>query len=318
MSQPTASAVHVNRPLSNVSVAYIQRQTQFVAPRVFPIVRVAKQSDLYFTYTKNDWFRDEAKRRAPATESAGSGYGVSTASYDCKVWALHKDIPDQVRNNDDADFTSDRQATEFITQMLLLRQEIQWTADFFVTGVWGTSATPAALWSNYGTSDPVADVATGSRTILANTGMKPNKLVLGYDVFLALRNHPDIIDRLKYTGGATRTIGVDALAALFDVDEVLVCEAVKATNLEGETAAMAFVQGKHALLCYSAPSPGLLTPSAGYIFVWQGVSGSFGLDVGIQKIRMELVKADRIEGEIAFDDKIVGADLGYMFVSAVA
>ena len=68
MPQPTQSAVHVNRPLTMLSVAYAQAQSAFIADKVFPVVPVDKQSDLYYVYTKNDWFRDEAQVRPPATE----------------------------------------------------------------------------------------------------------------------------------------------------------------------------------------------------------------------------------------------------------
>lgn len=318
MPQPTSSQVHVNGPLTNISVAYIQSADVFVATKVFPVVPVGKQSDLYYIYTKNDWFRDEAERRAPATESVGSGYGLSTASYDANVWAFHKDVPDQVRENADVVIQPDADATRFVTQRLLLRQEVQWAADYFVPSVWGTDVTPANLWSDFTNSDPISDVRTGVRTILANTGFKPNKLTLGYDVFQKLQDHPDIVDRLKYTGGATRAVTKEQLAALFDIEQVLVCEAVKATNLEGETAAMAFVHGKHALLSYAPAAPSLLTPSAGYIFAWRGVSRGLGKAIGIKKFRMEHLEADRVEGQIAFDDKVVATDLGYFFNGVVS
>ena len=67
MAQPSLHSVHIDAPLTNISVAYLQAQTNFIAPRVFPVVPVDKQSDLYFTYTKNDWFRDEAKPRGAGT-----------------------------------------------------------------------------------------------------------------------------------------------------------------------------------------------------------------------------------------------------------
>ena len=76
--------------------------------------------------------------------------------------------------------------------------------------------------------------------------------------------------------------------------------------------------GNSALLCYSAPNPGLLTPSAGYTFMWTGVSGGLGTTVGVSRFRMEELKADRVEGEIAFDNKVVGADLGYFWDGIVA
>lgn len=316
MAQPTRNTVHVDAPLTNISVAYIQRQDVFIAPKVFPIVPVDKASDLYFTYTKNDWFRDEAKVRPPASESVGSGYGVSTATYSCVNYAIHKDIPDQVRNNEDAPLNSDRDATEFITQRILLRQEIAWAASYFTTSVWGTDATPSNLWDNYSTSDPISDVETGKRTILVSTGFMPNTLVLGYDVFKALKNHPDIVDRYKYT--SSEVITEQMLARLFGVQRILVAQAIKATNNEGATGAYDFIYGKNALLCYTAPNPTILTPSAGYVFAWRGVSGMYGATVGVKKFRMEHLASDRVEAEVAFDHKVVATDLGYFFSAAVS
>lgn len=316
MPQPTQSAVHVNRPLTMVSVAYMQSQDAFIADKVFPVIPVDKQSDLYFVYTKNDWFRDEAKPRAAGTESAGSGYNTSTDSYKCDVVALHKDIPDQVRANEDAPLNSDRDATEFVTNRLLLRREIQWASDYFASGVWGTDSTPANLWSDYVASDPIADIRTGKRTVKVNTGFEPNTLVLGYDVFIKLQDHPDIVDRYKYTQSEVITEAM--LAKLFGVQKVLVAGGVKATNVEGETAAYSFIHGKHALLCYTAPRPSLLQPSAGYIFSWKGVSQGNGVTVGTKKFRMDHLESDRVESQIAFDNKVVATDLGYFFASAVS
>ena len=316
MPQPTQSAVHVNRPLTMISVAYMQSQDAFIADKVFPVIPVDKQSDLYFVYTKNDWFRDEAKPRAAGTESAGSGYNTSTDSYKCDVIALHKDVPDQVRANEDAPLNSDRDATEFVTNRLLLRREIQWATDYFASGVWGTDSTPANLWSDYVASDPIADIRTGKRTVKVNTGFEPNTLVLGYDVFIKLQDHPDIVDRYKYTQSEVITEAM--LAKLFGVQKVLVAGGVKATNVEGETAAYSFIHGKHALLCYAAPRPSVLQPSAGYIFSWKGVSAGNGFTVGTKKFRMDHLESDRVEGQIAFDNKVVATDLGYFFASAVS
>lgn len=318
MPQPTSTDVHVDAILTNISVAYVQSQQNFIASKVFPIVQVDKQSDKFYVYTKNDWFRDEAKRRGASQESAGSGYNLGTNNYACDVWAFHKDVDDKVRANADAPLNPDRDATQFVTQRLLLRQEIQWVSDYFATGVWGTDkvgATDFTRWSDYATSDPINDIEAGKETVLGGTGFMPNTLVLGYQTFRQLKHHPDIVDRIKYT--SSQTITPDMLARIFEIDRVLVAMAVKATNVEGETAAYAFAHGKNALLTYVNPTPGLLAPSAGYIFAWNGVSGRLGQNVGISRFRMEELKSDRIEGEIAFDDKVVGADLGYFFSGAV-
>lgn len=316
MAQPTLHQVHIDRPLTNISVAYIQKAEHFIADKVFPEVPVDKQSDLYYTYDKNDWFRDEARPRADGTESSGSGYGLSTGSYAALVYAFHKDIGDQVRQNSDTPLDPDRDATEFVTQRLLLRRERQWATNYFTTSVWGTDSTPSNLWSNYSTSDPISDIETGKAAILTNTGFEANTLVLGYNVFRYLRNHPDIVDRYKYTD--SKTITAEMLAMLFEVKRVLVAKAVVATNVEGETAAYSLVHGKHALLCHSAEAPGLLVPSAGYTFAWRGVSGGMGATVGVKRFRMEHLSSDRVEGQNAYDLKVVASDLGYFFNGAVA
>jgi hypothetical protein len=325
MAQPNVNSVHIDAILTNISVAYMQKAENFIADKVFPVIPVDKKSDKYFVYTKNDWFRDEAQRRADATESAGSGYNLGTETYSADVWAFHKDVGDQTKANSDSPLNPLREAAEFVTQRLLLRREVQFVSDFMTTGVWGKDYTGVAgvpstdefkHWSDYANSDPIENVEEGKAQILSTTGYEANTLVLGYETFRQLRHHPDIVDRIKYTSASVVT--TDMLARMFEVDRVLVAKSIRATNNEGATGAYAFNVGKVAYLTHVAPNPGLLTPSAGYIFTWTGVSGGLGATIGTSQIRMDALKADRVEAEVAFDNKVVSNDLAVFFASAVA
>lgn len=319
MAQPTTSTVHVDVALSNVSLAYIQSADSFIANRVFPTVPSATQTNKYFKYTKNDWFRDEAQLRAPGTESAGSGYNVTTDSFSCDVYALHKDIDDQTMANADAAINLEREAAMFVAQRMLTKREIEWATTYFATSVWATDKTGSTdfvQWDNYGTSKPLVDVQAGKTYILSQTGFEPNTIVLGYNVYAALLNHPEIVDRIKYT--TSDTITQQIMARYFGVDNLYVARAVKATNVEGETAAYSFTHGKHALLCYVAPTPGLLTPSAGYTFSWNGVSDGAGLEIGTTRFYIPETRVWRVESQMAWDSKVVATDLGYFLSSAVA
>lgn len=325
MPQPTSSQVHVDAVLTNISVAYMQNPANFIAGKVFPVVPVEKKSDIYYKYTKEDWFRDEAKPRAAGTESAGSGYGLQTDNYLCDKFAFHKDVDDDTINNADAPLDPERDATMFISNRLALRQEVQWADDAFRTGVWatdmqGVAGAPAGgqfrQWSDYSNSDPVNDMDNGRAEVLETTGFEPNTLVLGYDVYRKLKNHPDLIDRIKYSGEKVLTLAL--MAMLFEVERIFVCKAIRNTAKEKETPAMSFVHGKHAWLGYVSPTPGILTPSAGYTFAWKGVSAGLGETVAIKRFRMEKIESWRIEGNVAFDNKIVAADLGYFFADAAA
>ena len=76
--RPTVYQVHVNRPLSSISVAY--RNDAYIADQIFPIVPVDKKSDLYFTFGKGAWFRNRSGPRAPGTRAPFGDYYINTAS----------------------------------------------------------------------------------------------------------------------------------------------------------------------------------------------------------------------------------------------
>jgi hypothetical protein len=330
MPNPTPSLLHVDVPLTNISVGYMQDQSLYVADQVFPKVPVQHQSNLYWKYNKSEWRRTEVQKRAPSTESVGAGWRMSQDSYFAHVYALHKDIDDQLRANADSVFSLNRDATQFVTDQLLLHREIDWVSTYFASGVWdtdldGVASGPGAgeflQWDQAG-STPIEEITEQKIMMAEQTGFMPNTLVLGAYVEHALQHHADILDRIKYTqrGQVTREI----LASLFGVDRILVPMATKNTGPMMQTVAAtesnavySFTHGKNALLVYAAPSPSLMQPSGGYTFEWVGYAGSNERGLRVKNFRMELIASDRIEGEAAYDMKVVSPDVGTLFSAAV-
>lgn len=322
---PTITQAHIDGPLTTISVAYMQDVKNFVAASIFPMVNVMKQTDKYFIYDKDAWFRDEAQVRSAGTESAGGDYTLSTDSYECKVYAFHKDLYKIDVVNSDAPLRPNEDASNFVMHKLLLKREILFLSTYFVTGVWGTevdgvSATPSTgevLQWNDADSTPIEDITDGIFAMQSVTGYKPNVLLLGAMVFKALKHHPDILDRIKYTQRGVIT--EDILAALFGVDKIVISYGIKNSAKKGQTEDMDFMAGKHALLAYVPASPSLQTPSAGYIFAFTGFEGASAYGSRIIRIDMPLLGLGsiRIEGEMAFDMKLVAADLGYFFNGVV-
>ena len=97
----------------------------------------------------------------------------------------------------------------------------------------------------------------------------------------------------------------------------MVMDAIQNSALEGATASNDFIAGDHALLCYSAPSPGLMTPSAGYTFNWTGYLGG-AAGVQMKRFRMEHLESDRVEIQAAYDQEVISSSLGYFFPSVLA
>lgn len=313
-----------------MSVAYIQTETAFVSGKVFATIPVDSKSNKYFRFLKEDWFRDDAQLRSPGTESAGGDYDIdNTPSYTCDVFAWHKDVDEQITANADQPLNLERSSSKLSARKLLLREEIQFVTDFFTTSVWtgsstGGDITPSPTWDDPA-STPIEDVQTQQAAILKSTGFEANTFMLGFEVYQKLVRHPDVIDLIKYGAGPGNPAIANeaALAKIFSVDRVVVAKSVKNTAAKTpgtEAFTGALILGKNALLCYANPSPAIEEPSAGYRFMWKGISRGLGNTIASYRIPMPWLGLEtvRIESEIAFDDKVVGADLGAFFSSCVA
>ena len=323
---PNRSDIHIDKALTNMSVKYLQDTANFIADKVFPVVPVAKQSDRYFMYKKEDWFRDDAKLRAMGAESAGGDYDIdNTPTYFCNKYAFHKDVFEEDRVNADSPLTPDQDAMEFVVDKILLNRENNWAKTYFQSGVWEQDLTGSdtagsgkiIYWDDYDHSDPISDIANMSTAMAEITGKRPNTLTLGRRVYDALRQHPDILDRIKFTQKGVVT--AELLASLFDVERILVANSIQNVAKKGQEANMEFTMGNNALLTYAPPAAGLKKASAGYIFSWTGLMGANALGGRINRFSMPQlgIGTERIECEVAYDMKVVAADMGAFVGGAI-
>ena len=326
MPMLTPSAVHIDQPLSNLTLAYVQEQTNFIADKVFPTVGVQKQSDKYYIYDRAGMNRSgERKPLAPRTEIPRIGMSVSSDAYFADVYGLAMDFDDQTLANEDAALEIKAAGAQTLITNLLIDREKDFADTFFSAGVWTSQTTPANLWSDYTNSTPITDITNARRVMqLTSGGFKPNTMVVGKEVRDILINHPDILNRLN--GGATvantALITNAKLAEIFEVENFYVMEAVENTGAEGLAESNAFIGGKHALLVHTPSSAGLMTPAAGLTFAWNNLPGVNNLGVTVEKFSDDALRrvgvAEHIQAKMCYDMKVVGADLGYFFNSVVA
>ena len=322
----TPSAVHIDQPLSNLTLAYVQEQTNFVADKVFPVVGVQRQSDKYYIYDRANMNRSgDVKKLAPRTEVSRIGMAISNDSYYADVYGIGMDFDEQTIANEDAMLEVRAAGAQTLINRVLIEREQQFASTFFTAGAWSTDVTPANLWSDYSLSTPITDVTTARRTMqLKSGGFKPNTMVVGKEVRDILVNHPDILARLN--GGATvsnTALITDAkLAEIFEVENFYVMESVANTAAEGLAEVNGFIGGKNALLVHTPRSSGLMTPAAGLTFAWNNIPGVSNLGITVESFSDDALKrqqvAEHIQVKMAYDMKIVGADLGYFFEAVVA
>lgn len=328
--KPTASDMHVNRPLTNISILAVQDTENFVANKVFKNIPVEKQSDKYFVYNDADFNRDSMQLRSDASPVPDDGWSLSTDEYYCDVYALGHPVSDRRRANTDEPLNEDEDATLFLTHKALIKREASFVSNFFTTGVWssGTDTANCGLSTNDVTVNVKWDNSSGvpikciKEQLAASKpkagGFKLNTLILPEEVWMAIQESADFLARI--TGGTTSNdpavLTRKALAAILEIDNVYIAGAVKNTAKEGQTATNAYFFSDAALLCYVPPRPGLRTAAAGYTYTWkQYGTGEYG--GRIKKYRDERIAGDRIEIEDSFDMKVVNAAMGVYFTDVL-
>lgn len=321
-AQPTPSAVHVDRTLTNYSVA-VMNDDGFLGDRVFPVIPVNKQSDLYRVYDRGSFQRDEMEKRAPGAESPTIGYETSTSPYFANVWSIATDVDEQTEENADEEVDLDLEATLLLTQAARINRDRQWVTNYFTTGVWTGVADETLAgndqFSDYTNSDPLGVMESKLVGVAEATGFRPNVAVMGPRVWQQLKNHPDLVDRLNrgQTSGSAMVMRQN-LAELLEIDEVIVPTAIYNAGAEGLADDFDFIFGKNILFLYVAPNPGRYAVSAGVTFTWQGFSGASAAGTRIKRFEMPHTASRRIEIESAYDQRVTASELGAFIANAVA
>lgn len=329
-SFPLEGDVHVNVPLTDVSQKYTQDAEMFIANRAMGRKTVQKKSDLYYTFDRDSFFRSQAAERADGAEAVEVGFGIGNDTYSAKVYAVRTMVTDQQRQNADMAVEYDTSATELVTHQLLILSEKLFASAFFGPGIWSNQVNLATFdpgtgagdgqW-NKSTSAPITLIENAIISIMQQTGRKPNRMILGAEVWAALKHNEDFLDRIR--GGSTTSnvanVRLEQVAQHFELEQIFIMNSIETTSTEGaSTTARSFIGGKHALLYHALPTPRMRTPTAGTRFAWDGWFGAGPNGIRIKRYRQESREGNWVEGQMAMVDKVMGADLGYFWQNAVA
>jgi hypothetical protein len=319
MPSPSSAEVNYNQILTNISIAYTNQT--YVADQIFPLVPVAAQSGIVPKYNQSHWFRDTAQLRAPGTRSVRGGFKVDiTDTYYTPRFSFGFELPDEVRDTAavTGSFNLDRDSVNFVTEKGYLRREVAFAADFFKAGVWTDKAgvTDFPQWNDYGTSNPLIDIEGMRDDMEALIGREPNTLLLGKQAWVQLKWHPDLIDTIKYTQRGV--MSADLFGSLIEIPRILIGRTIRTSSAEGlAEASTTYVRifGKSALMTYVPSAPSLMSPAAGYTFVWNRVANALQY---IKRMRDEEAEFDIIEMSSYFDQKLTARGAGTFMANVVA
>jgi len=272
-----------NMYLTNMSVAHFQPDDWFVSPFIFPMLPVALSNGLYKVFDKGDLARDNMARKPEFGKVTPMLFGSDEQPYSCEVDQVIIGL-DQIATLDyqrsaNPGITDPRKAkVRLATEQAKLHMDVLFANGYFKSGIWTNEWTGVA--SNPSTSqfmhfddanfDPINFFGARRVEMMKNGRRKPNVLALGVEAYEGLKQNPDILDRVKYSGSTANpaTINTNVLAQLLEIDRVVVLNSVYNKGAYGTTNMDFVCDSKGALLAYAAPNPAIDEASAGYTITW--------------------------------------------------
>jgi len=314
--------VHVDRALTNISVGF--PNNGMVGETLFPVVKVAFQTGFWYQFGREGWLPED-EYRAPGTETLEvPGLTVAITPYFAKEYALAIAVTDEEREQADAPMDPDRDGTDLVTSKLLLKREqrmkdlVTTTANYHT----GHSVTLAGAtqWSAYATSTPIADIKTGLRKVHSVLFMEPNTAIIPYEVMAILEDHPDFIERIKYSQPGIIT--ADIIASMVGVQRIIVPGMGFNSGVPGGATTLAYLWGKDVVLAWVPPRAGLKIPAFAYEINWRYPGGQAQV---VTRWRVEARKSDIVRVSRRYTLKMIAVDAGtggsiagYVIKAAVA
>lgn len=217
----------VDPVLTNIARGF--KNASHVAEHLFPIVPVSKEGGKIPEFTKESFkiYNTERAIRAKSNRINPE----SRTEIDFVLTEHDLEYPIDYREQDEDIFPSRLHATTVVTDGISLRLE-KIGADLvqdLATFPTGNKVTLAAgdKFTNT-SSNPFIVFETAKEAIRGKIAQRPNVCVIGASAYSALKEHPAILDRIKYTQSAVVT--TELLRQLLDFEQLFVGDSVYATD----------------------------------------------------------------------------------------
>ena len=211
--------------LTNLALGY--KQSEFIGEKIMPVVFTDREGVQVPKFGKGSFVEYATER---AVGAASNVITLDSPSFLPIVLEEH-DLAVGVDYREQAESMFDEQAkaTRRATIGVQLRQEVETAALLQNRAAYESGhhkdLSAATQWSN-ANANPIKDIADAKETVRAACGVRPNVLVLGAKVAHTLMYHPALQAALG--SGERKLITPELLKILFDVDEVLIGNAVSA------------------------------------------------------------------------------------------
>lgn len=183
----------------------------------------------------------------------------------------------------------------------------------------------AAVWTNLASATPIDDIETACNAVYARTGMWPNTVAMSRKRFRNARRSEQVLDALHAAGAGEQalqgSVTAAKLAEVFDVERVLVSNAIKNTANIGAAASIASIFPDDKIwVGVTSNSPDLQSPCFGRILHWGGDGSEIGDDerlIGVvEEYRNEDNRSDYIRVRHETEEHTVYSEMAQVITGA--
>ncbi len=268
---PQHTLGYVDQALSNVSNAWFNQDSDFISDKIFPEVLVGKKTFKVWEYSKDNLRVPSSSVRTGRSKAQEASFSKSTVDHGPLLeHSLSDFIEKDEYDQEDAPLNVESDTVENLNHLMALIDENDLATTMADTGVITQNDTLSGTdqWSDYSASNPFTDITAGVTAVKGSALRMPNTAFMGWEVWLQIINHPDFLDRIKWSATGVVT-EADFLKLLqpYGITKLYIGKAQKNTANEGASSdTIGSVWGKHFWLGYVTDRPGRKEVNGGYKF----------------------------------------------------
>lgn len=234
--------------LTAIAIGY--RNKKLIADEVLPRVPVGKEEFKYWKYDLAEGFTvpdTKVGRKSRPNEVEFSATDVTDSTDD---YGLDDPIPNKDIDNAPENYDPLGRSTEQLTDIILLDREVRTSSLVFNSANYGVNnkvvLSGTDQFTDQANSDPIGVIMDSLDAMI----MRGNAMTIGRTAFSALARHPDILKAVHANSGDKGIASREAIAALFELDEIFVGEARINTAKKGQAPTLQRAWGGHISLMY--------------------------------------------------------------------
>jgi hypothetical protein len=294
----------------------------FIGSKVLPMVDVLSQAGNFGIIPIEQLLQARTTARAPGAAYPRALFTFKPSTYACKENGFEEPIDDREVAMYQNYLAAEQYAALRARDAVLRNYETRVINLLTDTSVFTGALTSAVAvsWKTVASSTPTVDIITAVKAVYANSGIKPNTVVMGWSAWQNFRQSADTVNRIKYWGGndpSTKGITTQVAANLFDVEDVIVAGAQKNNANEGASASLTQLWNDDRIqVCRVARTNDFKEPAIGRSFHW-GADGSTPTGT-VESYRDERVRGNVIRVRMDTDEQVIYKQLGYLLTGANA